>query len=150
VAAPTEARIQEYLRTLSNWGRWGAEDELGTINLITPTTRVAAARLVTEGTSVACARPIVTDITPDTTFRPLRFMVDSGEERDIASPERSLQRRSASEFIGMVFPGYTITHVDAPAHYFWEGRLYNGCPCNLVTSREGATALSMDGLRNGG
>jgi kynurenine formamidase len=149
VAAPTEAQVREYLRTLSNWGRWGAEDELGTINLITPAKRVAAARLVTEGTSVTCARPIVTDITPDTTFQPLRFMVDSGEGRDTASPERNLQRRGASEFIGMVFHGYTITHVDAPAHYFWEGRLYNGRSCNLVTSREGATVLSVEGLRDG-
>ena len=67
----------------------------------------------------------------------MRFMVVSGEGRDTVSPERALQRRGASEFIGMVFHGYTITHVDAPSHYFWDGRLYNGRSCNAVTSREG-------------
>ena len=35
----------------------------------------------------------------------------------------------------MVFHGYTITHVDTPAHYFWKGKLYNDRSCNLVTSR---------------
>jgi kynurenine formamidase len=147
--APTEAQVREYLRSLSNWGRWGAEDELGTINLITPARRVAAAGLVRDGVSVTCARPIVTDITADTSFQPLRFMVDSGEGRDSASPERLLQRRGASEFIGMVFHGYTITHVDAPSHYFWEGKFYNGRSCNLVTSREGATVESIEVLRDG-
>jgi kynurenine formamidase len=141
--------VREYLKTLSNWGRWGSEDELGTVNLITPAKRQAAARLVTRGESVTCARPIATDITADTTFQPLRFMVDSGEGRDTVSPERALQRRGASEFIGMVFHGYTITHVDAPSHYFWDGRFYNGRPCDAVTSREGATVNSVEVLRDG-
>ncbi len=121
---PSETEVKGYLRSLSNWGRWGTADQLGTI-------------------------PIVTDITADTTFQPLRFMVDSGEGRDTASPERNLERRGASEFIGMVFHGYTITHVDTPAHYFWEGKLYNGRSCSLVTSREGATVESVDLLHDG-
>jgi kynurenine formamidase len=146
---PSEAQVLEYLRTLSNWGRWGPDDDLGTINLITPAKRVAAARLVRDGVSVTCARPIATDIAADTTFQPMRFMVDSGEGRDTASPDRRLERRGAAEFIGMVFHGVSITHVDAPSHYFWDGRLYNGRSCNLVTSREGATVASIETLRDG-
>ena len=93
-SAPSEATVRDYLKTLSNWGRWGVEDELGTINLITPAKRQAAARLVSAGQSVTCARPITTDITPDTTVQPMRFMVDSGEGRDTVSPERALQQRT--------------------------------------------------------
>ncbi len=141
--------MRDYLRALSNWGRWGKDDELGTVNLITPAKRVQAAGLVREGASVTCARPLVTDITADTSFQPLRFMVDSGEGREHDSPERNLQRRGAAEFIGMVFHGYTITHVDAPPHYFWEGKFYNGRPSSLVTSREGATVNSIEALRDG-
>ena len=44
----------------SNWGRWGADDERGTLNLITAEVRVRAARLVREGVSVSCAHPINT------------------------------------------------------------------------------------------
>jgi kynurenine formamidase len=146
---PSEAEVVEYLKTHSNWGRWGTEDELGTLNLITPAKRLAATRLVKDGVPVTCARPIVTDITPDTTFQVMRFMVDSGEGRDTASPERRLARRGASEFIGMVFHGYTVTHVDTPAHFFWDGRIYNGRSCNLITSREGAQAEAIELLHDG-
>ena len=128
---PSEQEVIGYVKSLSNWGRWGAEDELGTINLITPAKRAAAARLVQDGVAVTGARPIVTDVTADTTFQVMRFMVDSGEGRDTASAERLLARRGASEFIGMVFHGYTVTHIDTPAHFFWEGKLYNGRSCNL-------------------
>ena len=138
-----------YLQSLSNWGRWGAEDELGTVNLITPEKRRAAARLVQDGVPVTCSRPISTEIAADTTFQVQRYMVDSGEGRDTASAERVLQRRGASEFIGMVFHGYSVTHVDSPAHFFWKGQLYNGRSCNLITSREGATVESIEVLHDG-
>ena len=39
--------------------------------------------------------------------------------------------------------------MDAPSHYFWEGRLYNGRSCNTVTSREGATINSVEVLHDG-
>jgi kynurenine formamidase len=146
---PSETEVIKMMDSLSNWGRWGADDQLGTINLITPVKRRQAARLVSEGVGVTCARPIGTEIAADTTFQPLRFMVDSGEGRDTASPERLLERRGASEFIGMVFHGYTITHVDTPAHYFWRGSIYNGRSCNLITSREGAQVESVDLLKDG-
>jgi kynurenine formamidase len=148
-AIPTEQDVLKMLETLSNWGRWGADDQLGTVNFITAAQRKRAAALVSEGVSVSCSRPISTDITADTTVQPMRFMVDSGEGRDTATLERNLQRRGAAEFIGMVFHGYTITHVDTPAHYFWNGRMYNGRSCNLVTSREGAQAEAVDLLRDG-
>lgn len=147
---PSERDVIAMIDKLSNWGRWGADDQLGTINFITPAARRRAAALVSDGVSVSCARPIPTnEISADTTFQPLRFMVDSGEGRDHDAPERVLTRRGAAEFIGMVFHGYTITHVDTPAHYFWRGQIYNGRSCNLVTSREGAQVESVDLLKDG-
>jgi kynurenine formamidase len=146
---PTEADVVGYLKTQSNCGRWGADDELGTLNHITAAKRLAAARLVKDGVPVTCARPIVTDITADTTVQVMRFMVDSGEGRDTAPPDRLLARRGAGEFIGMVFHGYTVTHVDTPAHFFWEGKIYNGRSCNLITAREGATVESVELLHDG-
>ena len=147
---PTESDVVKMISSLSNWGRWGKDDELGTINLITPEKRKRAAALVRDGVPVSCARPIATNtISADTTFQPLRFMVDSGEGRDHDSPARLLERRGASEFIGMVFHGYTITHVDTPAHYFWQGKIYNGRSANLITSREGAQVESVELLRDG-
>jgi len=149
-AVPGEADVLKMLDTLSNWGRWGADDQLGTVNFIAPAQRKRAAALVRDGVPVSCARPIATNaVSADTTFQPLRFMVDSGEGRDHDSPARLLERRGASEFIGMVFHGYTITHVDTPAHYFWQGKIYNGRSANLITSREGAQVESVDLLCDG-
>ncbi|HAC07820.1 MAG TPA: cyclase, partial [Gemmatimonadetes bacterium] len=54
-----EVSRQQYdawMSELSNWGRWGADDQLGALNLITPAKRVAAARLVEEGRTVSMAR----------------------------------------------------------------------------------------------
>jgi kynurenine formamidase len=146
----SDGDVIKMISSLSNWGRWGADDQLGTMNLITPATRKRAAALVQDGVPVSCARPIVTnEISADTTIQPLRFMVDSGEGRDHDSSDRILQRRGAAEFIGMVFHGYSITHIDTPAHYFWQGKMYNGRSANLITSREGAQVESVDLLRDG-
>jgi hypothetical protein len=48
--------VDELHRSLSNWGRWGRKDQLGTLNLITPEKRIASARLVCSGRTVSCAR----------------------------------------------------------------------------------------------
>src|SRR5205809_7937485 len=105
------------ISSLSNWGRWGKDDELGTINLITPEKRKRAAALVRDGVPVSCARPIATNaVSADTTFQPLRFMVDSGEGRDHASPAPLLARGGASGFTGLGLLDYTIPPVSAPAH----------------------------------
>ena len=45
----TKATVDDWMTELSNWGRWGEDDQMGTVNLITPETRKAAAKLVTHG-----------------------------------------------------------------------------------------------------
>ena len=55
---PTEAEVLQYFTTLSNWGRWGEDDQLGTLNLITPEKTRQAAGLVREGATVSCARTV--------------------------------------------------------------------------------------------
>src|SRR5262249_56871126 len=92
----TETDVVKMMDGLSKGGGWGADDQLGTLNLITPAKRLQAARLVQDGVPVTCARPISTDIAADTTFQPMRLMVDSGEGRDTCSPERVLERRGAA------------------------------------------------------
>src|SRR3954471_15455611 len=57
---PTAEEYAHYPQRFSNWGRWGADDELGTLNLITPEVRRAAAACVVDGTAVGCGRPLNT------------------------------------------------------------------------------------------
>ena len=117
---------------------------LGALNLITTAKRTQAAALVQTGETVSCARPITTEMTPDITHQVQRFMVDSGEGRDTDPLERRNSRRGAAEFIGMVFHGQTITHIDALSHYSYDGLMYNGVPAAVVTSREGAQSHAID------
>ena len=52
----TREQFDAWMTDLSNWGRWGADDQLGALNLITPAKRVEAARLVQAGRTVSMAR----------------------------------------------------------------------------------------------
>jgi hypothetical protein len=55
---PSAEEVLGYVEQVSNWGRWGPDDQRGTLNLITDEHRVAAARLVSDGRTVSCARAI--------------------------------------------------------------------------------------------
>ncbi len=146
---PAEDEVRGYFKTCSNWGRWGPTDEKGTINFITPAHRKRAAGLVKEGESVSCARPIrPDDPSPDVRDRPLLYMVSTGE-RYAATPAKPNELPFAREFIGMVFHGFHMTHVDSLAHVFWEGKMYNGFPATNVTAFNGAMKESVEVIANG-
>ncbi len=148
-AIPEESQVLQWLDSLKNWGRWGPDDQLGCLNLIGPEQRKRAVGLVTDGAPVSCARPITTEMAADVTYQVQRFMVDSGEGRDTDPPERRYTRRGAAEFIGMVFHGQTITHIDAMSHYSWNGLMYNGVPASRITSRDGAQSHSIEAAYEG-
>ena len=140
---PTEEEVREYMTSLSNWGRWGPDDEMGTLNLITPEKRAQAGRLVREGISVSCSRLIVPELTPDViSIPPLRFMISSGESAPSSGPGMAM------DFIAMPLHG-NATHVDCPSHLFWDGKMYNGKPASLVNSQNGATAGGITNMQNG-
>jgi kynurenine formamidase len=145
VPSPDESTVQAWMRALSNWSRWGPDDELGTLNYITPERRRRAASLVREGVAVSCARPVRYD-EPDIVHRhaPLsHFMLSSGE----AAREDGSDSASDAFVIGT--HGLTLTHLDALCHISWRGQMYNGRPARLVTARQGATTLAIDALADG-
>src|SRR5437868_5679124 len=61
----TKADVDRLMNELSNWGRWGKEDQLGAVNLITPAKRKQALTLVKEGVSVSLARETNTETAED-------------------------------------------------------------------------------------
>ena len=75
---PDEAEILEYANSLSNWGRWGPDDELGTVNHLGPEQRRRAASLVRDGVVVSCARPITTELAVDVRNPFIHYMTGSG------------------------------------------------------------------------
>jgi len=138
---PTQDEVLEYFTTLSNWGRWGAEDELGTLNLVTPAKRLEAIALVEAGTTVGCARALeFEDRAADVMYPPQRFMIRAGD--DPAST-------GAAEFLGVAMHGQTVSHIDALSHQFWGGRVYNDRPQSAISTIHGATTCSIETMRNG-
>ena len=141
---PSEEEVLGYMTSLSNWGRWGPDDQLGTLNLITPAKRAQAASLVKEGISVTCSRLIVPEIAPDvTSIPPLHYMINTGESAPSEGPGGS------SDFIGLSFHGLTVTHLDSLCHQFWNGKMYNDKPASLVNAQQKATAGDIDKVQNG-
>ncbi len=145
---PSEAVVQSWFKKYSNWGRWGKEDQLGTLNHITPQKRVAAARLVKDGTSVTCSRLLSTEISADVRSPLIHYMSSSGE-RWSGQKSKPGEVQGSSDFFGIAFHGYHVTHIDSLAHIGWDGHLYNGRPGDLITTREGATVESIDLLKDG-
>jgi kynurenine formamidase len=140
-SVPTEQEVLGYFSELSNWTRWGADDELGTLNLISPEKRQQAASLVRDGISIGCARPIIAGApAPDVHNPPLLHMLQSGESRPPVW---------AIDWIGMVFHGTTISHIDTLGHAFWNGRLYNGRSSELITTQHGSSVCSVETMKDG-
>ena len=71
-------------------------------------------------------------------------MLESGEGWAWGQKVTNRPSQAATDFIGMVFHGWAITHVDALSHFFWQGRMYNNRPAHLVSTSLGATAESIE------
>ena len=83
MTAPTSEHLgveafQALFDRCSNWGRWGADDERGTLNLITPEKRLQAAALVAEGVTVSVAHPVNTIGDAENTSPAVHLMVRGG------------------------------------------------------------------------
>ncbi len=142
MAAGTPVSAEEFadlFKQVSNWGRWGADDQRGALNLIGPEQVLAASRLVREGVTVNCSLPLNKDADVDNSSPALHFMVRSGDAPGATS---------MADFLGLAPHGVSHTHLDAMCHFFWEGQMYNGRPISQVTSM-GALAGAVDVAQNG-
>jgi kynurenine formamidase len=130
-----EAEVLGYMETLSNWGRWGPDDELGTLNYITPQKRVAAAQGVRSGRTVSLAHDLNTQAQPNNPRPAIHLMLQG-------------TRSIAMDFIGVAYHGLATSHIDAFSHVFWERQMYNGRPAREVTA-QGAQRNSVLAWRDG-
>ncbi len=153
---PSAEEVHGYFEQLSNWGRWGEDDSLGTLNFVTPEAAVAAAKEIQTGRSVSCAWTITAQRQEGDLFgTPQRYMLNHGQgladEDRVLPPHRRASDRGfgASEFVGFVFHGLNITHLDALSHIFWDRKMYNGYPAEWVTSQLGATRLAITDVQGG-
>jgi kynurenine formamidase len=128
-AAPTQDRVEGYFKALNNWGRWGNDDQKGTLNLVTAAKRAEARALVRSGRTVSLAREVIP--------RPVYMY-------HVTHPSKRERADVVLDRFDMVYHGFWITHVDALCHVGWDGELYNGRPFAQSLSAEGATWCPID------
>jgi len=134
----SEAQFEMWQTQLSNWGRWGPDDQLGTLNLITPAKRKAALALVKEGVPVS--------LSTNTFFK---------KEDDVPCPAEwaMLTATDTGATDRVAYPcihGAAATHLDSLAHTFFRGKMWNGYDATkLVTKEKGAEKNSVLPMKNG-
>ena len=126
---PTDADVRSWIRDRNNWGRWGKDDQLGAMNLVTPARRVAATRLVRSGRSVSLSRPFPKEPGPNNAYPAQHYM-------------RTVPRGKggfAADYYGIFYHGVASTHIDALCHTWDEGGMWNGRNPKQEITFEGAT-----------
>ena len=118
----TRAQFEAWFKEISNWGRCSKDDELGTLNLITPEKRKAAAALVRDGVSVSLALDLNTTADALNT-NPLEQELTVGEfgGHAVAADRYSVQ-----------YHGCAHSHMDGLTHFSHKGKLYNGVSVDVL------------------
>jgi len=148
---PAQDEVLRYFDSLSNWGRWGEDDQLGTLNHITDEVRLAAAGAVRHGRSVSCAWDVTVpeELERSTTVCPCAADIPGAENMPAPTFRNDRRWGFSTERLGITFHGNTITHLDSPCHIFWDGRTYNGRPHSLVDTAGGSRWAAVTAAAQG-
>jgi kynurenine formamidase len=132
----TKEDIAKWMTDLSNWGRWGKDDQRGTLNLITAEKRKQALRLVRDGTAVSLAHTLDKEQFPDNP-RPLgqQMVLDAAGH--------------AMDLYTIWYHGSTITHIDSLCHYSFEGKIYNGFARSAIAQGPGCPQNGVEHQKMG-
>jgi kynurenine formamidase len=141
--------IRETGKRCRNWGRWGTDDERGTLNYITPEAIVEAARLVKRGAVFSLAIPFNAkgpQINQPRRFNPIHRMMITGP--DCTTGAITFPGGVGFSDDMVIMPLQCATQWDALSHCFEDGRMYNGYDANEVSSR-GAKRNGIDKIADG-
>src|SRR5262245_47176020 len=135
----TKADVDKMMTSLSNWGRWGADDQRGTINLISPEKRKHAATLIRDGIAISLAHPVIKE------------EVESSPafvHRMVGLPKAGAELASAADEYSVRYHGFTQTHLDGLCHLIYKGKMYNGFSQVELTDK-GARKLGIENIKSG-
>ncbi|MEU6391831.1 cyclase family protein [Streptomyces sp. NPDC046939] len=138
---PLPAEFHEIAKRVNNWGRWGKDDETGTLNLITDDTVRRAAAEIRTGRRVPLALPLQQDgvqsgLIPGR-INPLHTMVQINQ--CVFGPD-TVATSDDAVTMGL----QAATHWDALTHVSHSGHLYNGRPADTITAHGGAEFSGID------
>ena len=127
---------------LSNWGRWGQDDELGTLNFLGEAEVAEAVKLAKKGRRVSLGRPLDTVTSPANGRPALHYMTQMGDRR----PDEPTYY---TDFIGVDFHGKSASHIDALSHIAYKGMFYNGKRASDVVASRGSSFAPISRLADG-
>jgi kynurenine formamidase len=134
----TKAELERWMTERSNWGRWGKDDQLGAVNLITPAKRQQAAALVKTGTVVSLAHDLITEQAIDAP-NPYLLNVSINPERQTARDRQDID-----------YHGTTFSHLDALCHVAYNGKVYNGFAFEEIVRKDGGCSkMGITALKDG-
>jgi len=122
----TKADVDKMMTDLSNWGRWGKDDQLGTLNFITPQKRKQAIGLVKEGISISLAHDVITEKMQDNPnpFNHKMILLPPNQDTGYVMDEYSVN-----------YHGMAHTHMDGLCHGVYQGKIYNGFPVTTADEK---------------
>ncbi len=130
-------------RSLSNWDRWGANDERGALHHLTPKSVAVAALLVRKGITVTLSLPLDTERAVHNPKPADHHMTQLGEGAATTEAVRFIK-----DYVGLDYHNDGHTHIDALCHIAYQGSLYNNQPEDSVTP-QGAAVNTIEVLKNG-
>jgi kynurenine formamidase len=143
------AAIHEAAEKLSNWGRWGKDDQIGTLNNVTSEDLVNAAKLVRKGKVFALGLSLKEPIQSGLfggRWNPIHTMLATGTDAAAGNQDNPAPFvRYADDAINM--PCQASTQWDALSHIFLDDKMYNGYDARLVDAR-GAKKLGIEHVRD--
>ena len=134
----TAETVAQWMTELSNWGRWGDDDEMGALNLITPEKRRAALALATAGVSVSLSHNYLTERALDATS-PVGY--------EMLGPDGPGPFRS--DRYTFAYHGYAHSHMDSLCHMMHDGRMYNGYVRDDEVTAGGCAKLAIINFKQG-
>jgi kynurenine formamidase len=139
---PLTPEMQELAQKVSNWGRWGDDDERGTLNLIDSAARLRGVAAANSGDALSLAINVDRNAPQEGgapgRFHPVHSMLSvnttyTGNDDDACFNDDML-----------VLPLSAATHIDSLAHVTYSGKMYNGFPASMVRTPGGATKCGAD------
>jgi kynurenine formamidase len=134
-----EEQVLQLAQACSNQGRWGPDDELGTLNFIEPATRLAALATVRIGRPVSIGQDLDTVRSPANPVPVVHRMLYAAHDG----------ANAAFDVVEIAAHGLAVTHLDAVAHMFAEGQIYNGRAAGSTVTPAGLAFGSIHAQRDG-
>ena len=131
------AQFDQWMDELSNWGRWGEDDQIGAANLMTEAKRLEAAALVETGETVSLSHDFLTEEAAD------------AAEPYVLQMQINPEGQNSGDRVDVYFHGVTYSHLDGLCHVFYKDRLYNGHDYRDVVTDNGCSLMDTTQMKDG-